>query len=196
MRRGKEIHAILEQWALGSDFPCSAYGDRARSAIRYVPRGVEPEARFFWDSHGVRWKGTLDFLLVDGPVAIVGDYKTTSNAQWVKTPEQLDDDLQRLLYGDCIFTEYPQVEWILYLWIYMLPKPPARLVHIAEYGRERTPARIARDWAPQARELQKVLELGTGYSARDVNALVQARPHTCQHVGLGCDFAAQCNRSN
>lgn len=198
MQRGTDIHAILEAWALGAHFPNSKYGDRARSALPFVPRPVQnPEAAFFWTSHGVDWKGTFDLHYVWEPqLGIAGDYKTTSNAAYIMNEAKLQQDPQVLLYGDCILTEFAWVQDLLWLWIYMLPEPPARLTSWYLPGaREVIPQRVEKELAPAARKCQTLLRRGA-MSLPVINETVRANPHTCNHIGQGCDYAQHCTRQN
>jgi ATP-dependent exoDNAse (exonuclease V) beta subunit len=98
--------------------------------------GARPERPFAFEHDGVLLHGRLDVLQVDGPRALVLDYKTNSLAEG--TPEEIveaDYRLQRLVYALACFRDGAEEVEIVY---HFLERPDA--VVSTTFARADTPA--------------------------------------------------------
>lgn len=97
---GLDVHAILEAYYKHlTPCPPTKAGKIAASGIHTLPKedtvlGIEKEL-FFKDASKPYWfRGIVDLVGPLGPL----DHKTTSNFRWAKTPEELREDPQAIIY--------------------------------------------------------------------------------------------------
>jgi ATP-dependent helicase/nuclease subunit A len=93
-----------EELARIGAFVESYCGSELAQRIAALPGGAQPERPFAFEHDGVLLHGRLDVLHVDGPRALVLDYKTNTLAEG--TPEEIVDAdyrLQRIVYALALF---------------------------------------------------------------------------------------------
>ena len=102
---GTRVHTILENW-LTDRTPIdttTAEGKTAVAGLPYLP--LPGHALVEYNARPrmlvVTWDMRIDFLYghVLRDTIVVGDHKTTGDWRWAKTPEQLADDPQRVVYS-------------------------------------------------------------------------------------------------
>ena len=107
---GTDVHAYLEQWISKSTLPGNdPAGELAKLAItkQLIPTPdprllVEDEFVYPWNEE-VDVGGFIDLTIPpemdEDCIPTITDYKTTSDLRWAKTPEQLEQDEQTILYS-------------------------------------------------------------------------------------------------
>jgi RecB family exonuclease len=107
---GTDVHAHLENWIKSASLPDDTpAGQLAKMAIskEEIPA---PDMRLLTEHNFVyRWSEDVDVggfidLMVPPELSkhgapLIIDYKTTSDLRWAKTPEQLENDEQAILYA-------------------------------------------------------------------------------------------------
>lgn len=197
------MHAILEHHTDGEPFPPTRFGLWAAKAWPYVPNVVREnkdkrESELNWSSHGVDWTGKLDFTYLDGDLIVIGDYKTVGRAENIKSPEELASDVPAILYSDAALTLHPQARHVLGLWVYVNTGNHTSSVSAFFWPdcREMITAKVERDLAPYAREMIAYHEqLGGSVSLPVVNASIPKNLSACGGMGIRCDYATECDRS-
>lgn len=104
---GVNMHKWNEAWLTGKENPNSPLGLDLHKACLPVLSRIKPlliaaERGFSFSTNGVEVRGSIDLLLGKSPSNIeeVADWKTTSSfKRYAKTPEQLKNNTQMLLYG-------------------------------------------------------------------------------------------------
>jgi len=205
-KEGKRLHEeLLEGWLLRREmpvsrsildggvlrlFPAPRKGLRAEECfvLRVYVKGKRGEGVVFWGFKDCEYE-------VDGQPR-VNDLKTTSDLRWRKTPGELQNDVQCVVYAADRLAEYPHAKEIRMDWVYMTRNKP--------YKSETTEVTITRElmlakmsgFLPKAQEIQKIAlqaseipkiktEKGS-YAALSFPASTSA----CQMYG-GCDYKKQ-----
>lgn len=102
-------------------------GECAFSGLANLPLPGEAlvEQKFSFDYDGLMYRGRIDFLTghVPGLMIVVGDHKTIGDLKRRKTPEQLVDDPQRIVYSYWAAKMFG-VSHVTTHWIYYRRKRP------------------------------------------------------------------------
>lgn len=189
---GTRVHAVLEKWLANGEPPDrkTLEGRIAVMGVPYLPSpgtGKVEEQFYLTTRRGLHYTGIADWLGWDPEVgALVIDHKTTSNLKWAKTKEELEYDVQALLYANyaCISL---QTDHVALLWNYLqtdaknskLVESTLRLEQIVE----RFP--IVEDKAAEMTALRKA-------STHPLRVL--PNPDACGDFG-GCPHQARCKLS-
>jgi hypothetical protein len=118
---GVRVHAVFEAW-LKHGVPPNRKTLEGRIALRGLPQLPPPgagsvEEQFYLTTRsGLHYTGIADWIGWHHALgAVVIDHKTTSAMKWVKTREELEYDVQALLYATfaCIAmqTDYVTLRW-------------------------------------------------------------------------------------
>lgn len=213
---GTEVHDVqLNPWLMegrGFDFTKKS-GEIAQAMAPLLPKPKTPGVRVKrWftissPSGGFGYQGELDLFAPDSSVVpglpssglvLVGDFKTTGNFDWARTPEKLKTDVQAQLYALVIMIE-DGVDELDLVWT---------------TGRTRKPYRAQRAWlrvgasAPEGVErvptshvveqFQRIdaigRELVTVKLAKPKVEELPPNPRMCDAYG-GCPFRYRCNLS-
>src|SRR5690606_23779988 len=103
---GTRVHELLESWLQHGTAPdpATAEGRCAIPALSILPPprsdlAVETECDFYHE--GVHYTGRIDLIygLRSREIVVVHDHKTTGDFKWSKSPAQLVDDPQRVIYS-------------------------------------------------------------------------------------------------
>lgn len=143
---GDRTHLHLEGWLehgapppieLPPEHPDHAPAHCAVAGLEHLPPPGTAlvEQRFRMEHGGVVYSGRIDFLYGYDPgrVIVVGDHKTCGNLRYAKTPEQLLDDPQRIVYTRWACVTFG-VETGVAQWVYYRRKrPKAKPVIFAEH---------------------------------------------------------------
>ena len=134
MQFGTDVHGHLEDWISKSKLPPDIPSGRmAKMAItkEVIPppdQGllVENNFVFAWDKN-IDVGGFVDLTVPPSeadPIPTVIDYKTTSDLRWAKSPLQLKEDPQAVLYAIDSMLRYDAPE-VRIKWIYLISTAPA-----------------------------------------------------------------------
>jgi len=89
------------------------------------------EEPFLMRFEDVHFRGFIDCLSLDSATCpVVVDHKTTSALKWIKTEQELKDDVQAAVYAKYALTQRPEAESVALEWIYYVTKgqPQAKAV--------------------------------------------------------------------
>ena len=204
MARGTDIHAHMEKWGKSGALPPP--DDEWFALIKMGTAAMELEVSKREDlileqkfdlptfEGGPFWTGFIDALDPNGGTEETGtfqcrvhDYKTLSDFRYVKTPDEIRNNLQLLSYAKFCISEESSIERVAIGHVYLRTKKPARVLMPP-------PVVVARDWIEEkwagyieiVREMYD-LALNAPQSALDVT------PHTdaCGAYG-GCMFRGDC----
>jgi len=185
---GSRAHTIAENWLISRTppDPTTAEGACILAGLDSLPQPGTAAVELRLDAmhEGIHYTGRIDFLYQSGPrLIVVGDHKTTGDLTWAKTPTDLEDDPQRVVYSWWAGQTFA-ADWIGAHWQYYQRKPPRSLpVYMQE---------------PVARIRERFQEL----HERDGKAIVAANgldpkelPRSLDHCDAfgGCPYRAECH---
>lgn len=185
---GSAVHAALEDYLVaGGELPDSEAGQIAASGLHLLPRGrVEVEVSL------------ADMPLRDSPVDVVGfvdaiypdahhllDHKTSSNQRYTKTPRELKQNIQLLLYARA-YLDRCDAEKVTLTHVYYGTRSRWSKRVDVEVSREW----VLERWEEIKREIKHMMTTSDAATARDVAPNREA----CDKYG-GCPFRAQCFRA-
>ena len=127
--RGIDLHDIAEAFLKTGALPPETDAGRVfKPGIKYLPAPGTciVEGKFFWypENEPFGIVGKIDWERQD--IVGIGDHKTTSDKKWIKTPEELQTNIQVVTY--CARTasarEADEVacRWLYYIWNPKRPK--------------------------------------------------------------------------
>ena len=109
---GTRVHSILEDYLRHGTAPdreeTLTIGDRrywpgqiASAILRHLPRPgtVEVERGFSIQLEGIHYRGFIDWLGREDGIPVIGDHKTTASLRYAKTPQDLKENEQAIIYG-------------------------------------------------------------------------------------------------
>jgi hypothetical protein len=133
---GTEVHSVLEAWQrTGKNIDLSSdIGKVVAPGLRLLPQpGTHtPEHSFRFDSGRAVYHGFMDLR---GPatfrIQTVWDHKSTTNLNWMKTPEFLRKDPQAVLYAEAVLREAAEkgvtlsngIDRVELNWVYYVSNP-------------------------------------------------------------------------
>ena len=127
---GEAVHALLEDWLRdGTPIPDTFEGKIAMAGIHLLPApGVaEVERKFRFQTPTAKYTGKVDFHYRDPATGlwVIGDHKTTSGLGWAKTPDNLREDPQAMIYAHeaMLRHEVQEVELFWLCLLYTSPSP-------------------------------------------------------------------------
>lgn len=201
MQRGTDIHARMETWAKTGKLPPKddPWHDLASAGVAMLGVEWSPErAALFRVEHqielptfeddgvaGPKWVGFIDLLDLHDDLFRVRDYKTISDFRYVKTPEEIRDNLQLNVYAKYVLSAY-SVESVPVGHLYLRTKPPAR-------AHEPPPQILHRDHVERRWEeyLTDVREMSALARQAPPALEVECDTSHCNDYG-GCFFRADC----
>lgn len=117
---GTDVHSILERYLKGllpvGNFPPGAAGEIAKSGIHMLPKPgtVTVEGRVSIVGAPVEYVGVIDYIDEGNNDRIeVCDHKTSAAPKWMRTPEQLKQDVQMVSYAKHAFDLFPQEDAVV-----------------------------------------------------------------------------------
>lgn len=201
-RLGTLVHALMEARVQGLSVTPGVLGDdkpsvRAKNlamAMFPVADEVRREGNIVaerWltptlDIHGVQVRGKVDVTVLDGvAVKKILDWKTTKNLKYMKSPAQLREDTQMLVYAEHARLHMPTKQAIELEEVFVQKEGPTLV--------ERVITKIDRPTLAKnfERVKTKVLEMKDAARVADVSKLEPDRSK-CRF----CSFAEQCPKEN
>lgn len=203
---GTDVHTVLENWMKhGTPPPKTPIGETAKLLIRtkWLPPPKTPGAITEGEMHlyppdmpNVHIYGKVDLMLAYDPWTIT-DYKTTGDARWFKTAEDLATDGQALMYAAYMATRFRQ-PIVTARWLYALATTNKR--------GERTPKRahpVEHTFYIRSAEFQEQWRIilsdvaDIAHAKRTWTDAIKDAPMTvaaCENYG-GCEHRATCKIS-
>jgi RecB family exonuclease len=141
-------------------------------------------------------------FLIPANEAIIGDYKTTSDFRYMKTPEELENSVQMMSYAKWAIQEWPSglvgqdqptPELVRLLHIYARTKPPFNRQSIRHESAVVTKDQINIFWDKTLDIIREMQQTATCTSSDDVEANGALTGH-CEAYG-GCSFRDKCGIS-
>lgn len=189
---GTRVHAVFEAW-LKHGIPPNRSTLEGRIALRGIPQLPPPgagevEKQFYLSTRrGMHYTGIADWIGWHPELgAMVIDHKTTSAMSWAKRPEELEYDVQALLYATfaCIAM---QTDLVTLRWNYVqTDAKDARLVEITL-----SLAKIIERFPIVERRAEEITALRKN---RTHPLRVLPNPLACANFG-GCPHQDRCNLS-
>lgn len=193
---GSEVHEQLECYLKGGDLDFTRVsGEIAAAGLEHIPApltaGMRVEGKNFqFDLENITYIGKIDVDMPPGTwqeLPVIIDHKTTKDFKWVKSPEELQKDVQANVYAAYAMIKY-QTDSVYVKWVYYKTKKPykSKPVHLTMYR-------------PQVEEQFKKLHL----TAQDMVAILESgkraldlppTPDACEAFG-GCPYRHICNLS-
>lgn len=189
---GTDVHTVLEAY-LKEGKKIDILTDIGRIAypgLIHLPKPeIEHVEKYFTIAvDDVPYVGFIDFVYEKDGIWIVGDHKTTSDFRYVKKVEELQSNIQAMLYANYAF-EWLKVDRVRLNWVYYKTRGPAqaRLVSI-DVDKEQGQAEMVR-----INEIGKeMFALRNSCSkAEDLEPNVDA----CMDFG-GCPFIDLCKKKH
>jgi len=197
---GVKVHAQLERYLKTGEMPDfvadSEAGNIAASGLHHLPKpgapGLEIEQHFKFQSPatGIWYRGFIDVLKAPGEDGIpdVLDHKTTGDVKWAKTPEDLLEDTQAILYAKSALLRWPDAPKVRLQWTYFQTRKTRKsLPVLQEVSREHV------DYMFPLIE-KGAQEIVTTLIGKQQPLELPPNPRACGMFG-GCPFTAQCNLS-
>ncbi len=186
---GKLVHSQLERWLRDATPPDDSEAGRiADSALHLLPQpktpGMTLEQHFEIEIGGYQFHGYKDVQLIDPDGPTVFDHKSTSDFKWIKTRDDLVDDVQATLYAaDAMFrTASPTC---LLQWTYVRTRGPRASKKVTAFvGRKEITPRLEKT-VLSAAKMSAIIE--SGAKAADVEKNTKA----CNDFG-GCPYLGIC----
>lgn len=128
---GTDVHAILEKYLKGEIADIRAdtkEGEIAQAGLPHLPppnsgRVEHPFRTQINDS--IVWHGYIDYSYAKDFVLVL-DHKTTSDFRYVKTSEELKENIQAIVYAWSFFNPIKVWDTINFRWIYYRTRGPAK----------------------------------------------------------------------
>jgi hypothetical protein len=202
---GKAVHAQLESYLAGTgtfDFTTEV-GYIAASGIEHLPKpgtpGMQLETEFhFFGPSGNSYLGYIDVEIEPTKFTVgeIIDHKTTSDFRWRKTPEELREDEQAVLYAANFFRKYPDAVFVDLRWIYYLTRGSRRSSEIKVRVEQGQIFREFLKLEETMKEIAGARDRAAG--AEDKEAWVKEQlPPNVEHCSAfgGCQHQGRCNLS-
>ena len=144
---------------------------------------------------GVGWPS----FLIPASEIIIGDYKTTSDFRYMKTPEELADNVQMMTYAKWALEKYAKsddgildlsVEGVRLLHIYAKTRPPFTKSSIRNSSAIVTPHQIEGYWQKTLDTVREMAQVSLCGNPEDVKPEGTLNGH-CEAYG-GCSFRDKC----
>ena len=203
---GTAYHELIDPWLRsGTPLPDDDTGKRILAGLHFLPPpGVAEVEREFWLRSPVAvYNGKVDWAFREdaskpwptGPGSglwVVGDNKSTSDLKWAKTPAQLLEDVQAMIYATEAFVRFPEEDRLELRWTYFQRKGARKSIQVR--NKDGSPVVVTRAHAFEqfaridatAAEMCKI-EL-SGARAHDLPPNASA----CDAFG-GCPYRDVCN---
>ncbi len=179
---GNEVHDFIDKGRSDFEYEWEGYavGKMAKNLVAKTPADITArEEHFHSVIDGVKFHGYVDF---QNPL-LIGDYKTTSKKKYVKTVEELETNIQRLIYTES-FPEVTDNLWLYGIWDTKCSVVPVSMKVDRVKDRERFKLRVLKP-------AEEILA-----TAKDVDPLslpLPKDPDTCRlYPPLGCPFKSKC----
>lgn len=195
---GSDTHSQLENYLrtrLGFDFSRPS-GEIAASGIEHLPRPMQDhmliEEHFQFEGRHL-WHGYKDIETHD----TIYDHKTTSDLKWAKTEEELEWDVQRVLYAEDYFRKHPDRDVVKTKWVYYQTKGTRRSKPV-EFLAGRAETKEKFDEIERiADELDAIQNRAAELDGDAKRAYILTLPYDsgqCEAYG-GCPYRGLCNLS-
>jgi hypothetical protein len=192
---GTEGHSVLDSWLRDGKVPdlSTKHGQAVVPGLKFLPAPspdlrVEHEFAFHFDRIEYNGKVDLHYLSVapeDGATEIiVTDHKFTGDFHWIKTPEKLQGDTQRIIYNAWATLQYG-VEWVRSRWVYYKRTPPYG-AKVSELRQHRTEIWNA---FSQVHDIALRIRTARGKKSTDLPQNFAA----CRAFGRVCPFMERCH---
>lgn len=168
---------------------------RALIPILPAPMGpelvTEHEINFKIPSHGVTWRGFIDFADSASKILKIGDIKSTSDLKYAKTEANLPTDIQMVSYGQYGYQELghrgPTELSHHYVQTRLLKTrlPNTRLVRVTV-----TQSQVQKEWEKILPLIDKMQAVALAPNAQAVTPTGVANRHCMKYDG--CAFLAEC----
>lgn len=190
--KGTAVHTVLEDYLKeGKKIDITTeIGKIAYPGLKYLPKPeIEHVEKYFTIAvDDVPYVGFIDFVYEKDGLWVVGDHKTTSNFRYAKSVEDLQENIQAMLYASYA-CEWLGVDKVRLNWVYYKTRGPSesRLVMVD----------ITKDQAQDQlvqinRKGKEMYELrSSGAKAEDLEPNVDA----CMDFG-GCPFMDLCRKKH
>lgn len=132
MELGSAVHEKLENYLEKGELPdvTSIEGEIASTGLKYLPKPGEGELGIETSLDEIpiadlpkKFKGFIDCWIKDDEVPEILDHKTSSNMKYAKTPAQLAEDTQMIIYARHVL-EHCDAQSITLSHVVYLTKPP------------------------------------------------------------------------
>ena len=192
---GTEVHAVAEDWLTNSTPPpTTKAGDIMRQGIHLLPSPgahllVEHEFRF--KDGPLVWRGFIDFIDPTSRPIKVGDHKTTKNLRYAKTPKQLSEDTQGIIYAKEAMRKFGvhevELEWIYY---------PT----VGKVGAKKVSVMVGKEHVDRIYRTLRVRGISLLDHKRNADSGVELQVEKFPHPGCraygGCTFLGVCEQLN
>lgn len=206
-RLGSRGHEIAEDWLRDGIPPdpeeMFTYTFRGKEVVRHpgrmvlsgihhlpAPRtpGMELESHITWETGACHWQGYVDVLLREPRVQ---DHKFTGDLKWAKTPEELQDNVQALLYASWA-SEFFGVPEVPVEFVYYETQPRRSGNHRT---RKVTALIRPRDHEERYDKIEESAGLMAEVKRLKIHPLtLPPNPASCQNYG-GCEHRDRCRLS-
>lgn len=179
---GTETHEFIEKGRTDWEHEWEGYpvGKMAKNLLAKTPKDItQREQHFETQVDGFKFHGFVDFQ----NAYLIGDYKTTSKKKYVKSVEELETNIQRLIYTE----SYPDVTeslWLYGVWDSKCSTHPVKFPIDRKADRERFKLHVIT-------HAEGILS-----TPKDVDPLSLPKPKdpdTCNlYPPHGCPFKSKC----
>jgi hypothetical protein len=188
---GTRVHAQLERWFRAGILPDPNLpeGKIAESGLHMWPAPdnvTEIELHIGTQTAASRYHGYQDIGYPEPVSPVVGDHKTTGDLKWAKTAEDLQTDIQAMIYAKAAMDRHG-VDRVKLRWGYLRTKG-ARKAHLVEaiVDRQTVEKVFAEKIDPYAREIHAAQASGLTGIDMEIDATA------CDAFG-GCPHRDRCN---
>lgn len=179
---GNAVHEFIEAGRTDWEYEWEGYpvGKMAKNLLAKTPSTVNKrEEHFHSVIDGIKYHGYVDF---QDPF-LIGDYKTTSKKKYIKTVDELHDNVQRLIYTES-FPLVTQNLWLYGVWDAKQSVHPVTFPVDRKADRERFKLRVLKP----SEEI-----LATPKDVDPLSLPLPKDPDTCKlYPPHGCPFKLKC----